>query len=236
MAWPQTHYKFRVFRMMTKIWNDEVLTNEVVDDLKAAFTYLLREYHKDMLQHIRDKTVLKDNTPMEVVFKKFFQALVDISINEKSVHFINCSSAEFAKPYGAFEAILLEESSRFVKSALEVGYKARNLKLVHSAFEGYSVTVRSFLTHRTQKLFEKIKTEIVIKFVRFLIANRVAQFAVFDPAKLDGKWNPTFEVVMSKVFGSQDSVFVKYFLKEVIRNKFDKKQFMRYWTLMMNTD
>lgn len=56
-----------------------------------------------------------------------------------------------------------------MKTALEVGYKAKNLKLVYSIFEDYSTTVKSFLPPKSQKQFEKSKTEVVIKFIRFIL-------------------------------------------------------------------
>ena len=122
-----------------------------------------------MIQHIRDKTVIKDSGSMQIVLKKFFQALVDLSINEKSVHYMNCTDVEFDKLHKTFESILLHETSIFIKNALEVGYKANNLKLVCSVFENHSTTVKGFLLHRTQRQFDKTRTEVIVKFVRFLI-------------------------------------------------------------------
>jgi len=168
-SWPETNYKFTIFRMMTRIWSQEVLTPEMMSYLKEMFTYSIQEYHKDMIQHIRDKTVLRDNSSMQIVLKKFFQALVDASINEKTVHFMNCSDVEFDKLYKTFETILLQETSTFIKSALEIGYKANNLKLVYSVFESHSLLVKGFIFHRTHRLFDKTRTEVIVKFVRFLI-------------------------------------------------------------------
>lgn len=168
-AWPETHHQFRIYRLMTKIWSEEVNEKEMVTNLKDGLNTVLCDYHKDILQHIRDKTVRKDTVPMVAVLKKFFLALVDTSINEKSVHFINSTEIEFDSFYQVFEAILLKNSASFVKAAVEVGYKSKNLKMVYSIFEDYSTIIKSFLPHKTQKSFEKSKTEIVIKFIRFIL-------------------------------------------------------------------
>lgn len=34
MAWPETDYQFRIFRLMTKIWSEEVLDKEMMNNLK----------------------------------------------------------------------------------------------------------------------------------------------------------------------------------------------------------
>ena len=235
-SWPETSFKFTIFRMMTRIWSEEVLTKEMMGYLKEMFTFWIQEYHKDMIQHIRDKTVLKDNSSMQVVLKKFFQALVDLSINEKTVHYMNCSDVELDKLYKTFETILLQETSSFIKNALEVGYKANNLKLVYSVFENHSTTVKGFLFHRSQRLFDKTRTEVIVKFVRFLICSRLKQFESFDASKIEGKWNPTYENVMNTIFEGKDSVFLKNFNKAAEEKNIDKSQFKKYWMITMGKD
>lgn len=108
-AWTDPEHEFRVFRMMSKIWSTEVLDDDMVSNLKDAFKAVIRDHHKDLLQHIRDKSVLKDSTPMEAVLKKFFYAAIDISVNEKSVHFINSTDIDFDTFYNMFEAFLIKE-------------------------------------------------------------------------------------------------------------------------------
>lgn len=235
-AWPETAHQFKVYRMMTRIWNDEVLTPEMQAHLEIMFKNSIKEYHQDLLQHIRDKTVLKDNIPMEAVLKKFFQALMDCSINEKSVHFINSTDIEFDKFYNSFADILLAETGNFVKTALEVGYKSKNLKVVYGTFEEYSTTVKSFLPSKTQKQFEKTKTEIVVKFIRYIICSRLKQFSTFDFSKIEKKWSPSWEGQLQQVFSVQDSVFMNQFFKVVDEKKFDRTKFKMYWVIMMGKD
>lgn len=126
---------------MTKIWNSEVNTGEMVYKLKDSLKSALTTYHQDIIQHIRDKCVRKETRAMQGVLQKFFQACVDSSINERSVHFIWSTGIEFDKFYNMFETLLLKDTSSFLKSALEVGYQAKNLKAVYSAFEEYSKVI-----------------------------------------------------------------------------------------------
>ena len=87
-SWPEAAYRYRIYNEMTKIWNSEVNTGEVVYKLKDSLRSALKVYHQDIIQHIRDKCVRKETRAMEGVLQKFFQACVDSSINERSVHFI----------------------------------------------------------------------------------------------------------------------------------------------------
>lgn len=141
----------------------------MVQDLLSMFKVSIKDYHKDLIQHIRDKTPLSDIIPFETVLKRFIQAIIDMSINEKSVHFMNSTDIEFDTLYNKFESVLTKECGSFIKTALEVGYKAKHLKVVYSTFEEYSTTIKSLLPAKSQKEFEKRKTEIIIKFIRFII-------------------------------------------------------------------
>lgn len=234
--WPETDAQFRIFRMMTQIWGEVVNDEEMVTNLKDCLNTVLCDYHKDIIQHIRDKAVRKDTVPMSAVLKKFFQMLVDTSINEKSVHFINSTKVEFDSFYRAFEGIILKNCNSFIKAALEVGYKSKNLMLVYSIFEEYSLVIKSFLPHISQKTFEKSKTEIVIKFIRFILCTRLKQFPNFDFSKIESKWDPSHETTLNHVFGVQDSVFLKHFVKVVQEKNFDKLKFQKYWLIMTGQD
>jgi hypothetical protein len=116
-TWPETSYRFRIYKLMTKIWGSEVNDEDMLLNLKDYLKSALNEHHQDLLQHIRDKSVRKDTTAMAAVLKKFFQTLVDTSINEKSVHFVSSTNIAFDKFYNKLETVLLQECGSFVKLA-----------------------------------------------------------------------------------------------------------------------
>lgn len=120
--------------------------------------------------------------------------------------------------------------------ALEIGYKAKNLKLVQSIFDDYSNTIKSFLPYKSQKTFEKIKSETIIKFIRFILCNRLKSFANFDFKKIETKWSANYEKHLKHVFEGNDSVFTKHFFKVVDEKKFDKLKFQKYWIIMSGND
>lgn len=235
-SWPETQYQFRIYKLMTKIWGSEVNDENMLFNLKDCLKNTMGEYHQDILQHIRDKSVRKDTMAMEAVLKKFFLTLVDTSINEKSVHFVTSTDVAFDKFYNKLETVLLKDCGDFIKLAWEVGYKAKNLKSVYSIFEDYSNTVKSFLPHKSQKNFEKYKAEIIIKFIRFIVWNRLKQFSSFDFTKIEAKWNANYDVALNHVFDSKDSVFVNHFFKVVDEKKFDRLKFQKYWIIMSGND
>jgi len=221
---------------MTKIWADEVNDSDTVEHLQKSFKCAIQDHHNDIYQHIRDKSVRKDSATLKAVMKKFFSALVDTSINEKSVHYLNSTDLEFDSFYNIFEDLLIKEVATFIKRALEVGYKAKNLKLVYGVFEEYSSTIKSFLPIKTQKMFEKHKTEIVVKFIRFILWSRVKQFSQFDASRINATWNSSFQSELQHVFGFESSVFVKHLLKVVEEKKYDKLEFQKYWIIMTGKD
>jgi hypothetical protein len=235
-TWPETSYRFRIYKLMTKIWGSEVNDEDMLLNLKDCLKSALNEHHQDLLQHIRDKSVRKDTTAMAAVLKKFFLAVVDTSINEKSVHFVSSTNIAFDKFYNKLETVLLQECGRFIKLAWEVGYKAKNLKLVISVFEDYSNTIKSILPPKSQKNFVKYKTEIIIKFIRFIVCNRLKQFASFDFKKIEAKWNASCDKALEHVFDSKDSVFINHFFKVVDEKKFDRVRFQKYWIIMSGND
>lgn len=207
----------------------------MVRNLLCMFKVSIQEYHKDLIQHIRDKTPLSDIIPFETVLKRFIQAIVDMSINEKSVHFMNSTDIEFDSLYNKFESVLTKEWGSFIKTALEVGYKAKHLKVVYSTFEEYSTTIKSLIPAKSQKEFEKNKAEIIIKFIRFIICTRIKQFATFDYSKIEKKWNPSLDHAMKKEFDVQNSMFLKNFYKAV-DDKYDRSKFEKYWFMMLGKD
>lgn len=199
------------------------------------FVVSIKDYHKDLIQHIRDRTPLCDMIPFETVMKRFVQAIMDISINEKSVHYLNSTDIELDTLYTKFEVHLLKECSSFVKNALEIGFKTKNLKIVYKTFNEYSTTIKSILPARSQKEFEKAKTNIVIKFIRFILTTRMKSFEKFDYSKIEKSWSPAQEDSMKAQFSSQNSVFLKHFFK-VVGEKYDQEKFQRYWFMTLGKD
>jgi hypothetical protein len=108
--------------------------------------------------------------------------------------------------------------------------------LVISVFEDYSNTIKSFLPPKSQKNFVKYKTEIIIKFIRFIVCNRLKQFASFDFKKIEAKWNASCDKALEHVFDSKDSVFINHFFKVVDEKKFDRVKFQKYWIIMSGND
>mmetsp|Transcript_23209 Transcript_23209/g.23120 ORF Transcript_23209/g.23120 Transcript_23209/m.23120 type:complete len:209 (+) Transcript_23209:967-1593(+) len=117
-----------------------------------------------------------------------------------------------------------------------MGYQSKNLKAVWSIFEEYSKIVKVFTPVKTQKQFEKSKTEMTVKFIRFILSKRLKQFSSFDFTKIEAKWNASYESTMSHVFSSQNSVFLKTLYKGIKEMKYDELKFKKYWLIMAGKD
>ena len=200
------------------------------------FVVSIKEYHRDLIQHIRDKTPLCDMIPFETVLKRFVQAIMDLSINEKSVHYLNSTDIDFDTLYNNFEVHLIKECQDFTKNALEVGFKTKNLRIVYKTFNEYSTTIKSILPAKSQKEFEKTKTNIVIKFIRFILSTRMKSYAKFDIKKLEAKWTKAHDADMAKHFPGENSVFLKHFYKVIAEQKIDREKFMKYWFNSLGRD
>lgn len=111
-------------------------------------------------------------------------------------------------------------------------------------FEDYSTTMKSILPVKSQKEFEKTKTSITIKFIRYILTNRMNAFEAHRAGKTQNnknanesngrhssvtdQWNSTLEEQMKAHFDEKDSVFLKHFDK-VVSEKFDLEEFKKYW-------
>jgi len=148
---------------------------------------------------------------------------------------MNSTDIEFDGLWNRLENDLLKECAGFIKSALEVGFKTKNLKLVYKTFGEYSTTIKSLLPAKSQKEFEKTRTNIVIKFIRFILTTRMSNFKKLDYAKFEKKWTPGHEHQMKAAFEVQNSVFLKHFYK-VVDEKYDREKFQKYWFMTMGKE
>lgn len=90
-TWGNIRVPFKVFRMLIKIWKSDVLTKTLEDKLYLALERSLSEVHSDFVQQILDKSPMGDVGPTKAVLLKFFDSLLDLSINERTVHYLATS-------------------------------------------------------------------------------------------------------------------------------------------------
>lgn len=78
------------------------------------------------------------------VLTKFVDTLVDISVNEKSVHFINTQEAVFNGLYEKYESFLIDDNKSFIKQLLEMSFKKKCLPSLKTHYEEYFKIFESF--------------------------------------------------------------------------------------------
>lgn len=105
---------------------------------------------------------------VKTVLTKFTDTLVDLSVNEKSVHFINTQEAVFNGLYEKYEKFLIDENKSFIKQLLEMSFKKKCLPSLKTLYEEYYRIFENF----PLKAFKEIKRqnyETTVKFIRYLI-------------------------------------------------------------------
>lgn len=112
--------------MLIKIWKSDVLTKTLEDKLYSALERSLSEVHSDFVQQILDKSPMGDVGPTKTVLLKFFDSLLDLSINERTVHYLATSDVPIDGIYERFEELLSSTQSKFIKKLMETGYKKKH--------------------------------------------------------------------------------------------------------------
>ena len=158
--------------MMTKIWKQDVLTTTLEDKLMKAFVGSIKELTSDLQQHVETRSPAGDISPYKSVYRLFFNSLLDLSVNEKTIHYYSSSELVLDGPYPKYESVLVTSLQAFTKKILETGQKVKNLSLAGRAMEDIK-TVFSSVPARTEKDIVKVQAEITIKFFKCLLKMRL---------------------------------------------------------------
>lgn len=162
--------------MMTTIWYHIVLDSELVKALEKCLIGQMQLVHDNIISHQIDEGPLGYINDIECTIENFMLAILDISINENSVHFLMHSNIVLDRIYEVFEDLMLEVSWKFIKRVWEKLYKKNMLKELLPILNYYSEKIHKFPPIRFQKKFEKKKTILVSKFWRYIITLRFEAF------------------------------------------------------------
>lgn len=106
---------FSIFRMMTTIWYSVVLDTEIMNKLEIGLTSQLNLIHENIISNQIDQGPLGEIEDVKSQIRDFLLAVLDISINENSVHFLIHSNVVVDHVYEVFEDVVLEMSWKFIK-------------------------------------------------------------------------------------------------------------------------
>ncbi len=140
----------------------------MIDKLVLAFTKTIKQIQDEFLQMVIDKSPLGDYTQTKEVLTWFFNSFIDISLNERTIHFYHSGDVIFDGFFSTFEDIVKRENKYFCKKFVEVAYNKKNIGSIDYLFEEYS-NIFTFLPVKTLSGFEQIKSETIIKFFWFML-------------------------------------------------------------------
>jgi hypothetical protein len=112
--------------------------------------------------------------------------MVDISINENSVHYLLHSNVVLDHVYEIFEDLILNISWNFIKLICEKVYSKRMIRDLIDILNSYSSIMHNLGPLKFKKNFEKKKTVIVCKFCQYILKNRLKMFKNYLIKNKDG--------------------------------------------------
>ena len=219
--------KFRVYRMFTTIWNYVVLDASLVSKLEKAVSEQLLLVQENIINHQVDDGPLGDVEDIKIVIKNFMLCMLDISLNENSIHYLLHSHVVLDHTYEIFEDLILRQAWIFIKSICEKIYNKHRISNLLGALSYYTGIMNEFGPMRFRRKLERKKTVIVSKFFRYIIKNRLKVFKRYCFQEKEGKrkkflglLQKYYEKYSSKIedFFQKDSIFTKYCMKIFERN------------------
>ena len=142
---------FKIYRMMTTIWYHVVLDKTMISRLQSAFESQLEVLHDAIINSYIEDAPLSQIDDVKLVISKFMTWILDISINENSVHYLIHSSVVLDHPYEIFEDSLLELSCKFIKRLCELVYNKYKVGELLSILGIYSKIIHNLGPLRLKK-------------------------------------------------------------------------------------
>mmetsp|Transcript_37348 Transcript_37348/g.36947 ORF Transcript_37348/g.36947 Transcript_37348/m.36947 type:complete len:250 (+) Transcript_37348:627-1376(+) len=219
--------KFRIYRMFTTIWNYVVLDTNLASKLENAVSKQLLLVQENIISHQLDDGPLGDVEDIKIIIKNFMLCVLDISLNENSIHYLLHSHVVLDHTYEIFEDLILRQAWVFIKSICEKIYNKHRISSLLAVLSYYSGILNEFGPMRFRRKLERKKTVIVSKFLRYIIKNRLKVFKRYCFQEKEGKrkkflglLQKYYEKYNIKIedFFQKDSIFTKYCMKIFERN------------------
>lgn len=135
---------FKIYRMMTTIWYNVVLDNTMMTRLQHALCCQLELIHDNIISNQIEEAPMGNIEDVKLIIQKFMLCVLDISINENSVHFLAHSNVVLDHAYEMFEDLLLDVSWKFIKSVCEKVYNKHMIRELRNILSIYSRIMHEF--------------------------------------------------------------------------------------------
>lgn len=240
---------FRIYRMMTTIWYNVVLDQSLIAKLQFAVVDQLDQLHACIISHQIDNGPQGSLEDIQIILQSFMQCIVDISINENSVHYLLHSNVVLDHVYEIFEALILNISWNFIKLICEKVYSKRMIRDLIDILNSYSSIMHNLGPLKFKKNFEKKKTVIVCKFCQYILKMRLKMFKNYLLKDKDGLMKHILSILKSNYsenkariqsFFETKTIFVDYCLRlfdndQELKNHGQAKSLIGLWKSLLDT-
>ena len=165
------------YRFMVTLWRREVYA-QLSQKIETSYASVFSNYRQDLIEGV-SKTFNQREDEICLIIR-IVEALVDISVQEVSIQFLEHSSFRVEGPYEILHHHLLESSLAFYSKVL----KMDKPDLVQSIFKAEDLLLKRSVLPCTQIALEQDRDRMLLNFWRKKFAQ---EFAAFD-----GKQVPSF--------------------------------------------
>ena len=116
----------------------------MISRLQSAFESQLDVLHDTIINSYIDDAPMSQTDDIKLIINKFMLWILDISINENSIHYLIHSSVVLDHPYEIFEDSLLELSWKFMKNLWEQAYNKYKVGELINILDTYSKIIHDF--------------------------------------------------------------------------------------------
>lgn len=185
--------RYSILRMMWRIWGKYVMKRLLpafIDKIKEVLgqyhgqiynlglTYksiMLKKYGANSLKHSCSmKTVTRD------LLMQSIQMIVDVSLNEISINYLESTNVQLGKYYSQVEEVIVQEAESFLKQMAEIMQPEGYAKLTSL----YFVEIRTVFPKTTRRKIHELVLKYQIKQCEKVIHKSYREF--WDEAKVNG--------------------------------------------------
>ena len=191
----------------------------MLSKLQHALSDQIQLLHENIISHQIDDGPEGDVEDIKIVIRKFMQLMLDISLNENSIHYLLHSHVVLDHTYEIFEDLILNFVWTFIKSTWENVYNKHMINELLDILKYYTGIMKEFGPMRYKKKLEKTKTVIVSKFWRWILKNRLKVFKKYFLYKKDDTKKKFIDLLRKNYAKNKDKIG-SFFKKHTIYTEY----------------
>eukprot|EP00826_Nyctotherus_ovalis_P018455 TRINITY_DN1552_c0_g1_i17.p1 TRINITY_DN1552_c0_g1~~TRINITY_DN1552_c0_g1_i17.p1 ORF type:complete len:341 (-),score=108.51 TRINITY_DN1552_c0_g1_i17:46-1068(-) len=171
--------QFSFNRAMIILWKKKVYL-KIKSNLIDSFVTLLREQRAEEIKIGKSKckdfsclsVLCTSDTNNSELLARFVQSVVDLSVNELTVHYLGSTKAQLHEPYEELNKVVLQQTRDFYHKAGE----SMRIKCCRETLESDYKMLENIVLPCTLKEVCQLKQNHMEKYFRYYIQRRLSQF------------------------------------------------------------